>query len=197
MSKISWRVSLLSWYHDPSLIDADWLHLTPTTLLWHHQRKPSEWVESAEHVISWPQVLHSILLRIRPMSFRNWIVIYCSQIRYIKKNRFGAPSSLSTRCPKENFGTYSRLCNRSSYSEVTWSSCSTEKHTAWRQSVLHCGCRMRNALWIWSRETEMTTTATYVGVSEWLEPCYYSVTENGFLQQRANIRNQPRKRIFH
>jgi len=111
--------------YDPCLIDADWLHLIPATLLWHRQRKPSEWVESADHVISRPQVLHYILLRSSPVSFRNWIAMDCFQKRYMRKNLFGPPSSLSIRRPKENLGTYSHLRNRSSYSELTWRSCST------------------------------------------------------------------------
>ena len=35
MSRISWRVRLLCWNHDTCLMDANWLHLTPATLLWH------------------------------------------------------------------------------------------------------------------------------------------------------------------
>ena len=104
MSIISWRVRLLCWNHNPSSMDVDWLHLTPATLLWHHQWNPSEIQVSADRVISWPQVLHCIILRSRPMSFRNWITL------------FTAPG--------------------------------TQLHTAARQTVLHCGCRMRNALWV-------------------------------------------------
>ena len=70
ISRISWRVRLLSWNHDPCLMNANWLQLTPATLLLHRQWNPSEVLESADHVISRPQVLHSIVLRSRPMSCR-------------------------------------------------------------------------------------------------------------------------------
>ena len=97
---------------------------------------------------------------------RNWIAIDSSQKRYTRINGFRAPSSLSIRRPKGNLGTYSHLRKRSSYPEVTLTICSTiifvklalqwtprvnVQHSAWRQSVLHCGCRMRNALWMWKR----------------------------------------------
>ena len=36
-------------------------------------------MESADHVISGPQVLHCFLLRSRPMSFRIWIATDCSR----------------------------------------------------------------------------------------------------------------------
>jgi len=110
-------------------------------------------------VISRPQVLHYILLRISPLSFRNWIAIDCSQKRRTRKNRFGAPSSLIIRRPKENLGTYWHLRNRSSYSEVTWSSCSTiifvkdallcTQHLKRREHSLQT---KRVALWVWKRK---------------------------------------------
>ena len=40
------------------------------------------------------------------------------QKRYIRKNLFGAPSSLSIRRPNDKLGTYWHLRNRSSYSDV-------------------------------------------------------------------------------
>ena len=52
--------------------------LTPPT-------KPSDWEESADHVVSRPQVLHCILLRSSPMFFRYWIAMDSSQKRYIRK----------------------------------------------------------------------------------------------------------------
>ena len=64
----------------PCLMDADWLHLTPANLLWHRQRNPSEVLGSADHVIFRPQVLHCILLRSRPMSFKNSVAIDCRHL---------------------------------------------------------------------------------------------------------------------
>jgi hypothetical protein len=60
-----------------------------------------------------------------PMSFRYWIPMDSSQKRYIKKYMFGAPSSRGIRRPNENLGTYWHLRNRSSYSDVICSRCST------------------------------------------------------------------------
>jgi len=80
ISRISWRVRLLCWNHNPCLIDADWLYLTPTTVLWHHQRNPTGRFVSADDVMSRPQVLHCNVLRSRPTSLKpqsplpgNWI----------------------------------------------------------------------------------------------------------------------------
>ena len=67
-SKISWRVRLPCWNQDPSLMDADARHLFPATLFSHRQRKLSDTVVSADHVISRPQELHFIALRSRPIS---------------------------------------------------------------------------------------------------------------------------------
>ena len=85
MSRISWRVMLLCWNHNPCLMNADWLQPTPATLLWHRQRNPSGRLESADHVTSRLQVLHCILLRNRPMSFRDSIAIVWWKNRHIKK----------------------------------------------------------------------------------------------------------------
>ena len=75
-----------------------------------------------------------ILLRSSSMSFRYWITMDSSQ-----KNLFGPPSSLSIRRPNENLGTYWHLRNRSLYSDVMCSSCSTiifEKEANTRNSTL-------------------------------------------------------------
>ena len=47
------------------------------------------------------------------------------QKRYIRKNLFGAPSSVSIRRPNENLDTYWHLRNRSSYSDVMCMTLST------------------------------------------------------------------------
>ena len=126
-----------------------------------------------------------------PMSFRNWIVIDSSQKRYMRKNRFGAPSSLSIRRPKENLGTYSHLRKRSSYSEVTLTSSSTiiflKKKallcTPRVKGTAHCLKTKRVALWVQNAkcimdvETETTTTAPHAGVSERLESTFCSVNK--------------------
>jgi len=50
--------------------------------------------------------------------------------------------------------------------------------------VLHCGCIMRNALWMF--ETETTKTATHAGVSERLEPRYSSVATRNCVVHMAH-----------
>jgi len=84
-SIISWKVRSLCWNHDPKFIDADLLHLAPETLHWHRQRKPSETLETGDHIISWPQELHFTVLQSRPMSLRNWMALASSQNRYDQK----------------------------------------------------------------------------------------------------------------
>ena len=67
----------------------------------------------------------SNLRMMSPMSFRYWRAIDSLQKRYIRKNLFGAPSSLSIQRPNDNLGTYWHLRNRSSYSDVMCMTIST------------------------------------------------------------------------
>jgi len=65
-------VSLLSWNHEPCVMDVDPLHLVPATLLRHRHLKRSITLGSAYHVISRPHWLHFTLLWFNPASVWNW-----------------------------------------------------------------------------------------------------------------------------
>ena len=120
ITKISKRVRLLRWNHDPCLMDSDWLHLVPATLLWDRQRNPSRRLECEVNAISWPRVLHGIRLRSRPTSCRNSMATAWSVNKYVRKNLLGSPSSHNIRRPYDNCATWCFLRRRSSYSVTTW-----------------------------------------------------------------------------
>ena len=60
----------------------------------------------SDHVISQPQDSHCIVLRSKPISFRNSMAIAWSLNRLQKSNLFGPPSALTIRHPYENLGTF-------------------------------------------------------------------------------------------
>jgi len=88
MSKISRKVKLRCWNHEPCFMDFDSEHLTPATFFRLRHPNPSGILGSTDHVISRPQLLHCALLRSRPMSFRNCIPKPLSQKRYVRKLLF-------------------------------------------------------------------------------------------------------------
>ena len=110
--KISWKVRLLCWNHEPCLMDLDSEHLTPATFFRHRHLNPSGILGSTDHVISWLQVLHCTLLRSRPTSIRNCIAMSRSQNRYVRKSLFGPPSSRSIGRRYEDLRTKGISCRR-------------------------------------------------------------------------------------
>ena len=123
--KISRKVRLLCWNHEPCFMDPDSEHSTPATFFRHRHLKPSGILGFAGHVISRPQVFHCTLLWRRPTSFRNCIAKPWSQKRYVTKSLFGSPSSRNIRRPYEDLGGNGISCRRFSYSLTTSRSFST------------------------------------------------------------------------
>ena len=119
MSKIWWKVRRLRWNHEPWFIDLDSEHLNPVTFFRHRHVYCSGIVDSANHFISWPHVLHCTLLRSRPTTVRNCIAKPWSQNTYVRKFLLGPPPSRSIGRPYEDLGTNGISCRRFSYSFTT------------------------------------------------------------------------------
>jgi hypothetical protein len=125
MSRISRKVRLLCWNHEPCLMDTVPRHLAPAILFQHRHLNPSGRFGSVHHVVSRPQVFHGTLLRIKPTSFSNWMASVWSLKRYVRKIFFGALSARSVPRPYENLGTICILRKSSSYPATTFLICST------------------------------------------------------------------------
>ena len=125
MRKIWWKLKWLCWNHEPCFIDLDSEHLNPASFFRHRPVYCSGIVDSADHVISWPQVLHCTLLRNSPTSFRTCIAKPWSQNTHVRKFLFGPPSSRSIGLPYEDLGTNLISCRRFSFSFTTSRSFST------------------------------------------------------------------------
>ena len=87
--KHSWKVRLVSWKHEPCLIDLG-SELMATARLRHLHIKPCR-LGPTHHVISRPQMLHVILLRINSTSLRKLMPI-STPIKYVRNNLFASPS---------------------------------------------------------------------------------------------------------
>jgi len=115
----------------------------------------------SDHVISRLQESHFIVLRSKPISFKNSMAIAWSLNRLKKNNLFGPPSALTIRRPYENLGTFCILRMRSSSCVTTSKICATivipqfKKRTNATTLLLSrssCNCsngnRMYVALWV-------------------------------------------------
>jgi len=92
---ISWKVRLLCWNQEPSLMDLDSEHLDPATFLRHRQRNTSGILGSAHHTISRQQVLQCTLQWSKPTSFKNCIAMAWSQNKNVRNILLGPPLSRS------------------------------------------------------------------------------------------------------
>ena len=119
MSKISWKVRLLCWNHEPCFKDLYCEYLTPAIFFQHRHLKPAGILGYVDHVISRPRVLHCTLLQSRPTSFRNCIAKPWSQNRYMRKSLFGPLSSCNIGHPFEDLSMNSISCRHFSYSLTT------------------------------------------------------------------------------
>jgi hypothetical protein len=79
--------------------------LAPATFPRHRHQHPSGIWGCADQVISRPQVLHCILLRSKPTSFRNCKATAWSQTRNARNILFGPPSSRSIPRLYDGLGT--------------------------------------------------------------------------------------------
>jgi hypothetical protein len=106
-------------------MDAVPRHLAPRLPFRHRHLNNSERLESADHVISFPQLSHSTLRRIKPTSFMNWMASAISVKRDVRNIRLGAPSKQSNRRWYENRGALCISRKRRSYWWTTATICST------------------------------------------------------------------------
>jgi hypothetical protein len=164
----------------------DVLHLVPADFLQHRQTNPSLESERTHHVMSPPQDLHCIILRSKPIAFRNSMAITWSLNRLNKNDLFGPPSALTIRRPCEKLATFCILRMRSSYCVTTSKIWATIVITGFKKrtlsryyfnaqavtvltetgSRLHCGCFMKYALtWEYGKpEARTACSTTRVGV---------------------------------
>jgi hypothetical protein len=194
----------LCWNHDSSFMDAEWRHLAPAPLIWHHQWNPSGILVSADHVISRPQVLHWTLLRIKPTSYRKCMAIASSLNRYVRKRLFGPPSSFNIWRAYENHGTNGLTTFLHTHTHTH-----THTHKPTMTDLGFTGCPLHYGYFIkmrWVGWTEYTwsenlkkrkrsewsrwsTAATHVFVSDRLEPILCSVSIMRHIHEWPGKRN--------
>jgi hypothetical protein len=159
-------------------MDAVPRHLAPQLPFRHRHLNNSERLESADQVISFPQLSHSNLRRIKPTSFMNSMASAISVKRDVRKVRLGAPSKHSngrwyvvdsnrTKCTQEKHRQSARTVQVKCTQPLE-----QETHKAREQypgSALNCWCRVEVGV---SRRT--------MGVS-YSNPCFFHTLIHGFI----------------